>query len=225
MKVENENVISRHSGSEATGPVDGPGERHRSHLWIFLLILVVAVLLVVFGILPRIQARTALRQETLRMAVPTVAVVQPKRSAPAQEIVLPANVQAFADAPIYARTNGYLKRWYVDIGSRVKQGQLLADIDTPEVNQQLRQARADLGTSQANLNLSKITADRYQGLLKTDSVNYSQKVRKYLSRLELLDEDELRRTVNDNSVLISILKQKEHFKDLASRSCVREPRN
>ena len=105
------------------------------------------------------------------MAVPTVAVVQPKRSAPAQEIVLPANVQAFADAPIYARTNGYLKRWYVDIGSRVKQGQLLAEIDTPEVNQQLRQARADLGTTQANLNLSKITADRYQGLLKTDSVS------------------------------------------------------
>ena len=105
------------------------------------------------------------------MAVPTVAVVQPKRSAPAQEIILPANVQAFADAPIYARTNGYLKRWYVDIGSHVKEGQLLAEIDTPEVNQQLRQARADLATSQANLNLSKITADRYAGLLKTDSVS------------------------------------------------------
>ena len=84
--------------------------------------MVTAVLLVIFGILPRIQARTALRQETREMAVPTVAVVQPKRSAPAQEIVLPANVQAFADAPIYARTNGYLKRWYVDIGSRVKAG-------------------------------------------------------------------------------------------------------
>ena len=171
MKVENEGVIPRRSGSEATGPLHGPGEKRRSHLWIFLLILVVAVLLVVFGILPRIQARTALRQETLRMAVPTVAIVQPKRSSPAQEIVLPANVQAFADAPIYARTNGYLKRWYVDIGSRVKEGQLLAEIDTPEVTQQLRQARADLGTSQANLNLSKITADRYQGLLKTDSVS------------------------------------------------------
>ena len=131
----------------------------------------VAALLVIFGILPRIQARTALRQETLRMAVPTVAVVQPKRSAPAQEIVLPANVQAFSDAPIYARTNGYLKRWYVDIGTRVKSGQLLAEIDTPEVNQQLRQARADLATSQANLSLSKITADRYAGLLKTDSVS------------------------------------------------------
>ncbi len=171
MKVENESVISRQGGSEATSPPHAPGERRRSHWWIFLLLVVVAALLVVFGILPRIQARTALRQETLRMAVPTVAVVQPKRSAPAQEIVLPANVQAFADAPIYARTNGYLKHWYVDIGSRVKQGQLLADIDTPEVNQQLRQARADLGTTQANLNLSKITADRYQGLLKTDSVS------------------------------------------------------
>ena len=105
------------------------------------------------------------------MAVPTVAVVQPKRSAPAHEIILPASVQAFADAPIYARTNGYLKRWYVDIGSRVQAGQLLAEIDTPEVNQQLRQARADLATAQANLNLSKITADRYAGLLTTDSVS------------------------------------------------------
>lgn len=171
MKVENEIGISRQHGADPTTPLHGRNEHRRSHWWIFLLILVVAVLLVVFGILPRIQARTALRQETLRMAVPTVAVVQPKRSAPAQEIVLPANVQAFADAPIYARTNGYLRRWYVDIGSLVKEGQLLAEIDTPEVNQQLRQARADLGTSQANLNLSKITADRYQGLLKTDSVS------------------------------------------------------
>jgi RND family efflux transporter MFP subunit len=170
MKVESESGISRHEGSETTTHLP-PKEHRRSHWWIFLLILVVAVLLVVFGILPRIQARTALRQETARMAVPTVSVVQPKRSAPAQEIVLPANVQAFADAPIYARTNGYLKRWYVDIGSRVKEGQLLAEIDTPEVNQQLRQARADLGTTEANLNLSKITADRYEGLLKTDSVS------------------------------------------------------
>src|SRR5580693_9780374 len=171
MKVESESGISRQHGSEVTALARDPNEHRRSHLWIFLLILVVAVLLVVFGILPRIQARTALRQETLRMAVPTVAIVQPKRSAPAQEIVLPANVQAFADAPIYARTNGYLKRWYVDIGSRVKEGQLLAEIDTPEVTQQLRQARADLGTAQANLNLSKITADRYAGLLKSDSVS------------------------------------------------------
>jgi RND family efflux transporter MFP subunit len=105
------------------------------------------------------------------MATPVVNVVQPHRTAPGQEIVLPASVQPFLDAPIYARTSGYLKRWYVDIGAHVKQGQLLAEIDTPEVTQQLGQARADLGTAEANLNLSKITADRYAGLLKTDSVS------------------------------------------------------
>ena len=171
MKVEDQSGISRQSDAPTMAALGGAREHRRSHWWIFLLAIVAAVLLVVFCILPRIQARTALRLETLRMAVPTVAVVQPKHSAPAQEIVLPANVQAFADAPIYARTNGYLKRWYVDIGSRVKEGQLLAEIDTPEVNQLLRQSRADLGTTQANLNLSKITADRYQGLLKTDSVS------------------------------------------------------
>src|SRR6202142_3626338 len=168
MKVENENGALTQEG---TAPPGGAREHRRSGWWIFLIAIVIAILLVVFGILPRIQARTALRQETLRMAVPTVAIVQPKRSAPAQEIILPANVQAFADAPIYARTNGYLKRWYVDIGSRVKQGQLLAEIDTPEVDQQLRQARADLATAQANRDLSRITADRYAGLLKTDSVS------------------------------------------------------
>ena len=169
MKVENESGLFKEIGSEPSRP--SHTKNPRSSWWVLVLAVVTAVLLVVFGILPRIQARTALRQETERMAVPTVAVVQPKRSAPAQEIILPASVQAFIDAPIYARTNGYLKRWYVDIGSKVKEGQLLAEIDTPEVNQQLRQARADLATSQANLNLSKITADRYEGLLKTDSVS------------------------------------------------------
>jgi len=84
---------------------------------------------------------------------------------------LPANVQAYIDAPIYARTNGYLRNWYVDIGAHVKQGQLLADIETPEVDQQLRQARADLQTAEANLHLAEITANRYEGLLKTDSVS------------------------------------------------------
>ncbi|MGH9502354.1 MAG: efflux RND transporter periplasmic adaptor subunit [Terriglobales bacterium] len=171
MKVDNDSGIYRQNGPQVTAPPGGPGRRRRSRWWIPVVVIAAAALLVIFGILPRIQARTALRQETLRMAVPAVAVVQPKRSAPTQEIILPANVQAFADAPIYARTNGYLKRWYVDIGSHVKAGQLLAEIDTPEVNQQLRQSRADLGTAQANLNLSRITADRYAGLLKTDSVS------------------------------------------------------
>jgi len=166
MRVENEGRRFAETAGE-----DGQKTGRRSRWWIFLLALVTAVVIAIAGILPRIQARTALRRETAEMAVPAVAVVQPKRSAPAQEIVLPANVQAFTDAPIYARTNGYLKRWYVDLGSRVKEGQLLAEIDTPEVNQQLRQSLADLATAQANLNLSRITADRYAGLLKTDSVS------------------------------------------------------
>jgi RND family efflux transporter MFP subunit len=126
---------------------------------------------VVSGILPRIQARNALAVETREMAIPTVTVVHPKPSAPSKEIVLPANVQAYIDAPIYARTNGYLRKWYADIGTRVTAGQLLAEIETPEVDQQLRQSRADLATAEANLSLAQITANRYVGLLKTDSVS------------------------------------------------------
>ena len=157
----------------ATRHDDKPAPRPRSgRPWLAATIaFVIVIAIVVAGILPRVKARTALRKETAEMAVPTVSVVQPKRSAPAQEIVLPANVQAFSDSPIYARTNGYLKRWYVDIGARVRKGQLLAEIETPEVDQQLRQARADLATAQANLSLSQITATRYTDLLKTDSVS------------------------------------------------------
>lgn len=148
------------------------GQPESKHHWVIALVVVIVVLAVIFGgILPRVKARAALKTETDDMAVPTVSVVRPTRTAPAQEVVLPANVQAFVDAPIYARTNGYLKKWYADIGTHVKQGQLLAEIDTPEVNQQLQQAKADLATSEANLHLSQITAERYAGLLKSDSVS------------------------------------------------------
>jgi RND family efflux transporter MFP subunit len=127
-----------------------------------------------FGILPRVTARTTLRKENAQMALPMVAVVRPERTAEAEEVVLPANVQAFISAPIYARTNGYLKKWYADIGAHVKEGQLLAEIETPEVDQQLQQARADLGTAQANLHLAEITANRYQDLLKSNSVSQQE---------------------------------------------------
>jgi RND family efflux transporter MFP subunit len=127
-----------------------------------------------FGILPRVTARTTLRKENAQMALPTVAVIHPERTAEAEEVVLPANVQAFISAPIYARTNGYLKKWYVDIGAHVKQGQLLAEIETPEVDQQLQQAWADLGTAEANLHLAEITANRYQDLLKSNSVSQQE---------------------------------------------------
>src|SRR5437764_831024 len=169
MKVDDESRLETGTIRDFQSPE--PAQKKRSQWWIVVLAVLVAVGLVIFGIMPRIQADKDLKKETARMAIPTVSVVQPKRSAPAQELILPANVQAFSDAPIYARTNGYLKRWYVDIGGRVRAGQLLAEIDTPEINQQLRQARADLSTAEANLNLSRITAERYADLLKTDSVS------------------------------------------------------
>ena len=138
---------------------------------IAVLVVIIVAGIVVMGVVPRLRAKAALRTETRDLAIPTVVVIHPKRGDPEQEIVLPGNMQAFEDAPIYARTNGYLKKWYVDIGGHVKTGQLLADIDTPEVDQQLQVARAELNTAQANLNLSKITADRFDGLKNTDSVS------------------------------------------------------
>jgi len=131
-------------------------------------------LIVYFGIHARARAETLLQADTERAAIPTVGVVEPKPDAPAQEIALPGNTQAFTDAPIYARTNGYLKRWYFDIGARVKQGDLLAEIETPEVDQQLMQARADLETARANLALAETTATRLQNLVKTGSVSQQE---------------------------------------------------
>jgi RND family efflux transporter MFP subunit len=125
----------------------------------------------VYGIVDRMHTSAALRGETAALAVPTVSVVTPQRGAPLQELVLPGNVQPFTQSPIFARTNGYLKRWYFDIGAHVKKGQLLAEIETPEVDQQLKQARSNLLTAQANLELASITKDRYQGLLKTNAVS------------------------------------------------------
>ncbi len=137
---------------------------------VLLLIVLVVAFVVIFGILGRRKANAQLAQETRELAIPTVAVVHPKLGAPQQEIILPGNMQPYIDAPIYARTNGYLKTWTADMGARVKAGQLLAEIDSPEVDQQLQQARADLATAEVNLNLAEITARRYKDLMKTDSV-------------------------------------------------------
>jgi RND family efflux transporter MFP subunit len=136
---------------------------------------VVLVVVVIFGIHSRMTAETRLAKVTAEAAIPSVIVVHPKPAAGAQELVLPGNTQAFVDSPIYARTNGYLKNWYADIGTRVRQGQLLAEIETPELDQQLRQAKADLATAEANLNLSQITAERDQNLLKTHSVSTQER--------------------------------------------------
>jgi RND family efflux transporter MFP subunit len=135
-----------------------------------VLVLIVAGAVVYKGISTRVRAAADVKADTLDLAVPSVSLAQPKRGAPQEEIVLPGNIQAFIDAPIYARTNGYLKHWYVDIGGRVKAGQLLAEIETPELDQQLQQARAELATAKANYDLAQITAARYESLLKSDSV-------------------------------------------------------
>ena len=172
MPVEQENgletrVVTQNSPDERR---ERPSNPKKGWVIAVLAFLVVAALLI-SGIVPRVRARNMVRAETNQMAIPAVIVAKPKKSAPGQEVILPANIQAFRDAPIYARTNGYLRKWYVDIGGRVKAGQLLAEIDTPEVDQQLHQARADLSTAEANFHLSEITAQRYQGLMKSDSVS------------------------------------------------------
>jgi len=132
---------------------------------------VIAVALALWGISTRAKALSVVTQETRELAVPTVSVITPERGATQQDIVLPGTMQAFTDAPIYARTNGYVRKWYVDLGGRVRAGQLLAEVDTPEIDQQLEQARADLATAEANTRLAQSTAERYRDLIKTDSVS------------------------------------------------------
>jgi len=142
---------------------------HRGWLGLAITLIAVAALLG-SGIWSRVRARTALKVETAQVALTAVSVVSPKQTAPAEEIILPGNVQPFITSPIYARTNGYLRKWYADIGAHVKQGQLLAVIETPEVDQQLEQSLSNLNTAKANLALAEITKNRYQGLLKSNAV-------------------------------------------------------
>jgi RND family efflux transporter MFP subunit len=131
----------------------------------------IAVLAAALGIAGRMRAKTALRDETRRTAAPAVSVIQPERGASSEELILPGNVQAFTEAPIYARTSGYVKKWHFDIGARVRKGDRLADIESPEVDQQLDQARADLASAQANENLARTTSQRLQGLVATKAVS------------------------------------------------------
>src|SRR5258707_573283 len=150
---------------------------------ILFLVVIVLVLLGAFTLFQRRSQYQALAKETETLAIPTVAVMHAAVESAEEDLVLPGAMQAYVESPIYARTNGYLKKWYHDIGSRVRQSDLLADIDTPEVDQQLSQARADLNTQQANASLSKITAARYQELIKTDGVS-KQEVDNALGDLE-----------------------------------------
>jgi len=153
-------------------PNTHPPTSSRSRLLGWFIVLFLVFLIVGFyNILQRRSERGVLAQQTERLSVPHVAVIHatPVESDPG--LILPGNIQSYVESPIYARTNGYLKKWYKDIGSHVKEGDLLADIDTPEVDAQLSQARADLATAQANVRLAGVTAQRYEGLLKSDAVS------------------------------------------------------
>ncbi len=132
---------------------------------------ILLVIVILLGIRARERAESKLRQNTNEAAVEEVVIIHPKQNSPIDEVVLPGETQPYINSPVYARASGYLVKWYHDIGSRVKKGDLLAVVDAPELDKQLDQAQADLETSKANSNLAKITADRWQGLVKTRSVS------------------------------------------------------
>jgi RND family efflux transporter MFP subunit len=198
----------KQTGGTMLPPNDAGRKRHASRRWLVLAIAVIVVAAVlVSGIMSRVKARTRLKAETAQVALTAVSVVSPKQTAPAEEIILPGNVQPFITSPVYARTNGYLKKWYFDIGAHVKKGQLLAVIETPEVDQQLQQARSNLSTAQANLELATITKTRYQGLLKTHAVSQQDAdnaVGTYNANKAIVQADQA--TVEQYSALVSFEK-------------------
>ena len=198
--------------SEFVGPSPAAVERgvtrsHRRHLALLGIAVVAGALGlgIVWGIRTRSAADIALRQTTAEAAGSLVSVLSPKPGAPTQEVLLPGTTQAFTDAPIFARTNGYVKGWYFDIGAHVKQGQLLAEIESPEVDQQLQQAQADLETAQANLRQAQITADRWLALLQSDSVS-KQETDQAVSALSAM-----KATVDSNAANVRRLEQLRGF--------------
>ena len=159
--------MSDHPNSPAAAAPAGDPHSRR-----YVLILVgIALLLAIWGIMSRLSARTSLERRAAEAGIATVTTAKPHQGPGSDTLVLPGGVQAFYEAPIYARTNGYLKVWHTDIGTSVKKGTLLAEIETPEVDQELRQAQADLATAQANYELAHTTNERWKGLLATESVS------------------------------------------------------
>ncbi len=153
------------------------GKPPRFRVWI-IVVLVLIVVGLVAGYLPRWKQRGILVADTRELSIPTVTVVSPMAGKASDGLTLPAEVKPFVESPIYARASGYLKRWLVDIGSKVEAGQLLAEIDTPEITQELAQGRAQLAQAEAALDLAKITASRWAELLKTASVSEQEAAEK-----------------------------------------------
>ena len=160
--LENPDVVRNHNAD---------GRRWPRSRWLSMLAIIALVAgILIFGITSRVKAASRLRTVTAQAAAPSVSVVQPKQAAPAQEITLPGNIQPFISSPVFARTDGYLKKWYFDIGAHVKAGQLLATIQSPEIDEQLAQARSTLATAQANLHLAEITRTRYEAMFQKHAV-------------------------------------------------------
>lgn len=183
----------------------------RNSIFAFFFFIVVALVVVgAFTLIQRHSQYRALAKETETLAIPTVTVIHATAEKGQEDLVLPGTMQAYVESPIYARTSGYVKKWYHDIGTRVRAGEPLADIDTPEVDQQLSQARADLATSQANANLSRITATRLQELIKTDGVS-KQEVDNAVGDLAAKEA-----TVNSAEANVRRLQELEGFKHVAA---------
>ena len=171
METTNEQK-SGQTPDEKSPPMDPPKRGSTRAIVISGFCLAILIGLITFwGIHMRSVDGDALSKETRAAAIPTVDVVHPTLGAKSYEVVLPASVQGFIDSPVYARTSGYLLHWYADIGTHVKKGELLADIQTPELDQQVQQAQSDLATAQANYQLAQITADRWQKLLVKNAVS------------------------------------------------------
>src|SRR5207249_12149947 len=153
------------------------GQPQRKGSQVFTILFVIVMVLVVLGAVTLFERRSqyqALAKETETLAIPTVAVIHASVESAEEDLVLPGAMQAYVESPIYARTNGYLKKWYHDIGTRVRQGEVLADIDTPEVDQELSQAKATRQQIAANLELAKTSAERWESLRKSDSVSQQE---------------------------------------------------
>jgi len=181
--------MSQQPHADAPPPGNKP-PAHTTRRWPIVLAVIVVLALAAQGIWSRHNAMAALKREAQQESTLSVQVVTPQRSQRALDLVLPGSVQAYLDTPIYARTSGYLSKWYADIGTHVKAGQLLATIDAPEVDDQLRAARADLANAQANYALAKTTAARWTEMLKTRSVakqDADEKVADMLAKQGTLD--------------------------------------
>jgi RND family efflux transporter MFP subunit len=170
VEEKSEETIEQNAGP-AKAPAQPPALPLRGLLLLALLAVLVGAYVIYTGLTSRARASSSLERATLANSIQTVTTIHPQNAAGAEEIELPGNMQPFVDTPIWARSSGYLKQWYADIGAHVKRGQLLAEIEAPELDQQLQQARAQLSTDQANLKLAQITAERYSHLFTTDSVS------------------------------------------------------